>query len=257
MYPSIVAHEVSLAGDGGHVINGYLARPAGDGSFPAVVVLHHLLGLDEATTEIVRRFAAHGFVTVCPNLHFREAEVHGAGQAWAASRASGGVPDSRLVGDLAGAVRYLRALPECTGKTGVIGYCSGGRQAFLGACSVDLDAAVDCYGSFVTNQTPEEIPLRYGPLLHLVPELRCPMLGVFAGHDPNPSPADARLIAAEMARHHKDFELLEFPDAGHGFFATDRADNYDASAASEGWKRILSFFHHHLDAQPASPRESR
>jgi carboxymethylenebutenolidase len=248
MYPSMVAHEVSLTGDGGEMINAYFARPAGDGPFPGVVVLHHLLGLDEGTMEIVRRFAAHGFITVCPNLYYREAREHGQEGAWAASRAAGGVPDKRLVGDLAGALDYARAADGGNGKVGVIGYCSGGRQTFLGACSLDMDAAVDCYGSFVTNETPKEIPLRFTPLLHLAGQLRCPLLGVFGGHDPNPSPADARLIAAELERHDKQFELLEYPDAGHGFFAVDRADHYNVEAATDGWKRILAFFHQHLDA---------
>src|SRR5580693_1665859 len=143
MYPSLVAHEVSFPGDGGETINAYFARPdpahPGDGPYPGVVVLHHLMGLDEGTMEIVRKFAAHGYITVCPNLHSREAREHGQENAWAASRAAGGVPDQRLVGDLAGALHFLRASDGCSGKGGVIGYCSGGRQAFLGACSRLLD----------------------------------------------------------------------------------------------------------------------
>jgi carboxymethylenebutenolidase len=250
MYPSLVAHEVSFAGDGGEVINAYYARPdpahLGDGRYPGVVVLHHLLGLDEGTMEIVRKFAAHGYITVCPNLHSREAREHGQENAWAASRAAGGVPDQRLVGDLAGALSYLRASDGSSGKVGVIGYCSGGRQAFLGACSLPMDAAVDCYGSFVTNETPKEIPLRFKPLLHLAGNLSCPMLGVFGGHDPNPSPADAQLIAETFASHGKHFELLEYPEAGHGFFAADREDHYNVKAATDGWQQVFAFFERNL-----------
>src|SRR5580698_7297071 len=113
-----------------------------------------------------------------------------------------------------------------------------------------MDAAIDCYGSFVTNETPPHIPLRFKPLLHLTAGLTCPMLGVFGGHDPNPSPADAQLIAAEMARQGKDFELLEYPDAGHGFFAVDREDHYNVHAATDGWQRVFAFFGRHLAAEP-------
>ena len=246
MYPGLTAYEVSFPGDGGDVISAYFAGPLKPGRYPGVVVLHHLIGLDEPTMEIVRRFAAHGYLAVCPNLHHREALEHGRDSAWSVSRAAGGVPDSRLVGDLAGALGYLRAAPDASGKVGVIGYCSGGRQAFLGACSLEMDAAVDCYGSFVTNETPPHIPLRFKPLLHLTGSLSCPMLGVFGGHDPNPSPTDAQLIAAEMARHGKEFELLEYPDAGHGFFAVDREDHYNVHAATDGWQRVLEFFGRHL-----------
>ena len=64
--------------------------------------------------------------------------------AAAAARAKGGVPDARLVGDVAGAAAYLRGLTNANGKVGVIGYWSGGRQSFLAACSLPLEAAVDC-----------------------------------------------------------------------------------------------------------------
>jgi dienelactone hydrolase len=56
------------------------------------------------------------------------------------------VPDARFVGDAAGAVRRLRAQPTSNGKVGTIGYCAGGRQAFLTALELDIQGAVDCYG---------------------------------------------------------------------------------------------------------------
>jgi carboxymethylenebutenolidase len=64
------------------------------------------------------------------------------------------VPDERLVGDVGGAAAHLRQLSSSNGKVGVIGYCSGGRQSVPAACSVDLDAAVDCYGAYVASDAP-------------------------------------------------------------------------------------------------------
>ncbi len=65
----------------------------------------------------------------------------------AGARAAAGVPDEQCIGDVDGAVQYLRALPYCSGKVGVIGFCSGGRQTYIVACNIpSLDAAVDCYG---------------------------------------------------------------------------------------------------------------
>src|SRR5205807_339886 len=101
---------------------------AGAGPYPGVVVIHHMPGWDEATKEITRRFAAHGHLAICPNLHDREAQGAGPDDAAAAVRARGGVPDERFLGDAAGAVRHLRSMPSSNGKVGVIGYCSGGRQ---------------------------------------------------------------------------------------------------------------------------------
>src|SRR6476469_2147341 len=67
----------------------------------------------------------------------------------AAARAKGGVTDEQLVGDIAGATAHLNSLDHANGRVGVIGHCSGGRQAFLAACSLALAAAVACYGAFV------------------------------------------------------------------------------------------------------------
>lgn len=119
----------------------------------------HMPGYDRATNEIVRRFAELGYDALCPNLYWREAPGSSPDDAAAAARAAGGVPDDRLVGDVGGAAAHLRSLATSR-KVGVIGYCSGGRQSMLAACNLELDAAVDCYGAFVTGTPPEGFPSR-------------------------------------------------------------------------------------------------
>ncbi|HAM00824.1 MAG TPA: carboxymethylenebutenolidase, partial [Acidimicrobiaceae bacterium] len=123
------AETVHITGHGGDEIEAYLAQPIGDHVTPAggVVVIHHMPGYDAATKEITRRFAAHGYPAICPNLYHREAPGASPDDAAAAARASGGVPDERLVGDVAGGMAALRALAVCNGKAATIGYCSGGR----------------------------------------------------------------------------------------------------------------------------------
>src|SRR5207342_1535967 len=108
--------------------------------------------------------------------------------AAAASRAGGGVPDERLIGDVADAAAYLRALPTSNGKVATIGYCSGGRQSVLAACNLDLDAAVDCYGAYVTGTPPADFPVKVTNLVDQLPDLRCPLLGLFGNEDRTPSP---------------------------------------------------------------------
>src|ERR671928_2112948 len=102
-----------------------------------------------------RRIAELGYDALCPNLYWREAPNAAPDDAAAMARAKGGVPDQRLVGDVGGAAAYLRGLPTSTGKVGVIGYCSGGRQSVLCGGNLGLDAAVDCYGAMVTGALPE------------------------------------------------------------------------------------------------------
>ena len=140
----VATETVRIRGHEGDEVPAYLAVPPGPGPFAGVVVLHHMPGYDEATKEITRTFAANGYTAIMPNLHWRDAPGASPDDASAAVRAAGGVPDERLVDDVDGAARYLRSLGSANGKVGVIGYCSGGRQAFLAACSLPLDAAVEC-----------------------------------------------------------------------------------------------------------------
>jgi carboxymethylenebutenolidase len=241
------AETVRLSGAGGDEIEGYLAVPLDGGPRGGVVVLHHLPGYDEATKEITRRFAALGYSALCPNLYTREAPGADPDDAAATARANGGVPDDRLLGDVAGAAAHLRALPGANGRVGTIGYCSGGRQSFLCGLALDVDAVVDCYGAFVTGTPPEGFPLQVTPLTDRIGELRCPVLGLFGAEDRYPSPEHVAELEQALAAAGRTYELHTYDGAGHAFFATDRP-SYRPEAATDGWQRIRAFFDRHLSA---------
>ena len=245
MNEALIAETVSITGHDGDEIEAYLARPLGAGSFGGVVVIHHMPGYDGGTKEITRTFAAHGYAALMPNLYHRDAPGASPDDAAATARAKGGVPDERLIGDVAGAADYLRALDGSNGKVGVIGYCSGGRQSFLAACSLPLDAAVDCYGAFVVGEPPAGMPLKAGPIVHLAPDLACPLLGLFGEEDRMPGPEETAGIAAVLDRLGKPYEFHTYPGAGHGFFAVDRP-SYRVEAANDGWQRVFGWFGRHL-----------
>src|SRR5215467_4439020 len=132
-YEAMSAETVNIRGHEEDMIDAYMARPTGPGPHPGVVIIHHMPGWDEATKEITRRFAHHGYAAVCPDLYCREG-TGASDDTVAAVRAAGGVADDRAMGDIAASMKYLRALPIANGKVGVIGFCSGGRQAYLAAC---------------------------------------------------------------------------------------------------------------------------
>ncbi len=245
MYDAIMAETIQITGHGGDPIEAYAARPLQAGPLGGVVVIHHMPGYDAATKEITRRFAAHGYNAVMPNLHYRDAPGASPDDAAAASRATGGVPDERLVGDVAGAAAWLRSLTNANGKVGTIGYCSGGRQSVLAACSLPLQAAVDCYGAFVVGDPPEGMPLKVGPLTHLLPNLSCPLLGLFGADDSYPSPAQVEELDRLLTEAGKPHEFTSYEGAGHAFFGVDRP-SYRPEAAVDGWARIFAFFGEHL-----------
>jgi carboxymethylenebutenolidase len=242
---AIQAQTVTITGHGGDEIEAYLARPLSEAPRGGVVVIHHMPGYDEATKEIVRKFAAQGYAAICPNLYFREAPGASPDDAAAAGRAAGGVPDDRLVGDVDGGARYLNSLPGANGRIGVIGYCSGGRQTFLSACSLQIDAAVDCYGAFVVNDPPAGYTMK--PLLGLADQLSCPLLGLFGADDSYPAPEETAKLAAELDRLGKTHDFHTYEGAGHAFFAVDRP-SYRPEAAKDGWQRVFEFFGTHLSA---------
>jgi carboxymethylenebutenolidase len=241
------AETVRIQGAGGDDVEAYLAQPLDEGTRGGVVVIHHMPGYDEATLEITRRFAAHGYLAICPNLYTREAPGADPDDAAAAARAAGGVPDERLVGDVGGAAAYLRALPGCNGKVGTIGYCSGGRQSVLAGLSLDLDAAVDCYGAFVVGTPPEGFPLQVESLADRLGDLRCPLLGLFGAEDKYPSPEQVAELDRLLTQAGKEHEFHSYDGAGHGFFSTERP-SYRPEAAKEGWQRIWDFYGRHLSA---------
>jgi carboxymethylenebutenolidase len=247
MTDAMRAETISIGGADGETIEAYLAQPLDTAPAGGVVVIHHMPGYDEATKEITRRFAARGYLAICPNLYTREAPGASPDDAAATARAQGGVPDDRLVGDAGGAAAYLRSLPSSNGKVATIGYCSGGRQSFLAACRLPLDAAVDCYGAFVAATPPEGLPMRVTPVLDFAENLSCPVLGLFGEEDTHPGPAEVGTIAARLTELGKPHEFHTFPGAGHGFFASDRV-SYRPEAAKEGWERIWAFFGANLAA---------
>jgi carboxymethylenebutenolidase len=242
---ALCAEIVKMRGHQGDMIDAYLARPMGAGPHPGVVVIHHMPGWDEATKEITRKLAYHGFAAICPDLQFREGK--GSPEANSASvRAAGGMPDDRTMGDVGGAIRYLRGLPYLNGKVGIIGYCSGGRQAYLAACTLPgIDAAVACYPGGVGAGKEGLTPRQPVDPLDLTKDLGCPILLFHGKDDKRPSPEHMAKTEAELKKWGKTYEIHAYDNAGHSFFMVDRPD-YRPLAAVDGWKRIFAWFGKYL-----------
>jgi carboxymethylenebutenolidase len=244
-YEAQFAETVLIRGHKGDLIDAYFARPFGPVLYAGVVIIHHMPGWDVAHKEIARRFAHHGYVAMLPNLHFREGKATPEENS-ASVRAAGGMPDDRTMGDVQGAIDYVRALPYLNGKVGVIGYCSGGRQAYLAACTLrGLDAAIDCYGGGVAAK-PDELTSRQPVApIDFTKDLPCPLLGLFGVEDTRPSPEDTAKTEAALKQHNKTYEFHTYDNAGHAFFSVDRP-HYRPHAAVDGWQKVLAWFGKHL-----------
>jgi carboxymethylenebutenolidase len=168
-------------------------------------------------------------------------------------RAAGGVADAQVVGDVAGAMDYLRAQPNANGKIGVIGFCSGGRHTYLAACTLPgIDAAVDCWGGNVIVDNPKDLNAKrpVAPI-DLTEKLSCPLLGIFGNDDANPTADQVNRTETVLKKLGKNYEFHRYDGAGHAFFNNAR-DAYRPEQAMDGWQKVFAFFNRYLAASAAS-----
>ena len=244
-YSAISGETVQMRGFHDDTIDAYLARPLGKSKYPGVVVVHHMPGWDEPTIEITRRFAQHGYTAICPNLHFRAGKATPEANS-AAMREAGGPADASAMGDIEGAIRHLRAMRNLNGKVGIIGYCSGGRQVYLAACTLKgIDAAVACYPGGVGAGNAGLTPNQPVDPLDLTKDMSCPLMGIFGKEDKRPSQEHVAKMEAELTKLGKTHEFHSYDNAGHSIFATDRVD-YRPLAAQDGWKNIFAWYEKYL-----------
>ena len=246
-YVGLSTKTVQIAGHGGDLIDAYVATPEGTGPFPGVLVIHHMPGWDEWSTEVTRRFAHHGYQAICPNQHHRA----GAGtleEVVAKVREGGGNPDAQVVADLQAGVDYLLASPQSNGKVGIIGFCSGGRIAYMGAAKLNgINAAVDCWGGNVTVPPASISDSQPVAVFDMTADIKVPILGLFGNDDQNPDPAQVNAIEAELEKHNKDHDFHRYDGAGHGFFGWERG-GYRQEQAVDGWSKVFAFYETHIGA---------
>ncbi|WP_304169067.1 dienelactone hydrolase family protein [Phenylobacterium aquaticum] len=214
----------------------YLARPA-QAMAPAVVVIQEIFGVNAVMREITDGLAAQGYLAICPDLFWRiepgvditdksEAEWKKAFALMNAFDADKGVED------IAAVIKYVRAEPSCTGKVGSVGFCLGGKLAFLTAARTDCDASVSYYGVGIEGLTGEADKLTHPLMLHVAEEDQ------FV-----PKPAQA--IIQQNLKNHPQITIHSYAGCDHAF-ARPGGEHYDETAAKLAGGRTLTFFQTHL-----------
>ncbi len=201
---------------------------------PAIVLIQEWWGINEQILGVARRLAQAGYNVLVPDLYRGKL----ASDSDEAKHLMTGLdfPDA-LFQDLAGAVATAR---EHHGKVAVLGFCMGGALALAAAVHLaDLDAAVVFYG----------IPPAQ---LADASKLRAPLLAHFAEHDDWCTPEAVRALEDQLRDTTTEYELHRY-NAHHGFFNEARSEVYDPGAATDAWRRTLSFLARHLGGeQPAT-----
>ena len=238
-YEGMIAETVKIQGHDGKWINTYFSRPLGDGNFPGMVLIPHMPGWDEWCRETARRFTQHGYMVMCPDIYAdfgtgTPPEVSGM------AREQGGTSDKDVMADAKGAMEALKAQPTANGKVGVIGMCSGGRHAYLAACTVEgFDAAVDCWGGAVqpAERLSEKQPV--API-DCTENMSCPIIGIFGNEDFFPTPADVDKMEEALKKYGKEYEFYRYDGAGHGIWYYDKP-MYRQEQAMDSFNKVLDF----------------
>jgi carboxymethylenebutenolidase len=218
-----------------HPMRVYVAGPPD--ARAGVVVMIHGPGLDGFIEAQVDALGAHGFCAAAPDLYHRQ-PADGADMMTRIGR----LRDREIIADADAAVAHLRA----AGVTalGVIGFCMGGRNAYLlaGARPGVWRAAGVFYGGNIFT------PWGDGPApFDLTPSIACPVVGFFGDDDTNPSPADVDRLDAALTTHGKPHAFHRYAGAGHAFLNFTSAERHRPQQAADAWARLLAF----LDAQLA------
>lgn len=233
---TITTGWVSVDVSDGTKMEAYVARPAGGEARPALLVLQEIFGVNAHIRDIAERFAREGYVAMAPDIFHRFApRYEGSYDDVPASIAlTNNLTPAGVVADLTSSYRHLSAMEGVQkDKIGAIGYCMGGRLAYLANGLSPLAAAVSYYGSGIQGH------------LDLVPKLSGPMLFFWAGKD-GYIPAESRRPVADALRAaDKPFVDVEFSWADHGFFC-DARGNHDASASAQAWPLTLAFLGQYL-----------
>ncbi|AOU97672.1 carboxymethylenebutenolidase [Acidihalobacter yilgarnensis] len=224
-------------------LRGYLARPPGEGPYPAVLVFIEAYGVNDHFQSLANRLAEAGYVALVPDIyHGHVYEYSDSDNAIAHLR---GLNDEQVMGETDAALDLLVGHPAVAGsKPGVLGFCMGGRYAFLthGTRADRVGASVAYYGGGIA---PTQDRLGRVPLLDRIPSMQAPLLLHYGAADGSIAPDEHARVAEALSHAGKRYGLQVYPEAGHGFFCDQRA-SYHAGAADESWRLTLDFFASHI-----------
>jgi len=223
--------------DIGGGMSGYLSVPA-SGSGPGIVVLQEIFGVNAHMRDVADLWAEEGYVVLAPDLFHAMAQRVALGYDEAdlakAFDFYGRFDEQRAVGDIAAAVATLRARPECTGKVGALGFCLGGKLAWLAAARAGVDAAVAYYGVGIETALGE------------LATIKCPVTLHFAENDKFVPAAARDSIAAAVTD--RNVEIFVYPGADHGFNCPERPA-FDKGASLMAHSRSLTTFRTEMGAR--------
>jgi carboxymethylenebutenolidase len=228
----IKATYVDYPSPGGNsgAMRGYFVQPAGEGPFPAVLVIHENRGLNPHIEDVARRAAIEGFLTLAPDGLAPAGGYPGNDDDGKILQRS--LDQGKLFTDLLNSARYLKSHPLSNGNLGATGFCYGGGAVNALAVEMEsgLDAGVPFYGRAAKTED--------------VPRIKAPLLIHYAENDDRINAMRPDYEAALKASG-ATFEMYTYPGTRHGFH-NNSTPRFDEAAAKLAWERTMAFFKKHL-----------
>lgn len=211
-------------------------RLPAQGPWPGVVVVHDALGYGPDMESVSGRIAAAGYIAITPNLYARGGRTRCITKVFRDLLTKRG----RALDDILAARDHLLAMPECSGRVGIAGFCMGGQFALVMAAQ-GFGAAAPFYGTPLPRNLSETL------------DGACPIVASFGGRDPLGFGAPKRLRAAALDNH-ITLDIKTYPGAGHSFANRLPAQpllritgfGYNEAATADAWSRVFAFFGEHL-----------
>ena len=211
-------------------MRGYLAQPAGEGPFPAVLVIHENRGLNPYIEDVARRAAVEGFLTLAPDGLSPIGGYPGNDDDGRTMQRT--LDQAKLRQDMVNSARHLKSHALSNGKLGATGFCWGGGTTNFLVVTLggEMNAGAPFYGR--APDTAGVSSIRAALLLH------------FAGDDKRVNATWPDYEAALRASG-ATYEMHTYPGTRHGFH-NNSTPRYDEAAAKLAWDRTMAFFKRHL-----------
>ena len=219
--------NIEYATRNGENFGGYLTHPSGGGTYPGILLITAIFGVDDEMLELADAWANDGFIVSVPDIFWRQVSGPTADMDVAKGRMKDFDPDQGMR-DIEDLLVDLRNRPECNGKVGILGFCFGGRYVHLSAARLDVDAGASFHGATI------------GMHLDETNSITCPMSHHFGADDPV-VPMDEVNAIKKAYDKISNTDIGVYPGVGHNFSMPYKA-GYDENVANSSRSAALKVF---------------
>lgn len=223
-------------------LDAYLAQPQEPGTYPGIIVVQEIFGVNEHIKDVTERIAREGYIAIAPAIYQRQAPGFSVGytpeEVTLGRKYKVATKATELLADIQATISYLTQLPNIKpGGVGTVGFCFGGHVVYLAAILPEVTATASFYGAQIVNWCPgEDIPT-----IHRTKEITGTIYCFFGTEDPLIPNEQTDRIEAELQQQKVTHQVLRYEGASHGFFC-DRRDSYEPKAAEDSWRKMLDLF---------------